>query len=303
MNLSYEYYKVFYYAARYLNISKAAKVLSTSQPNVSRTIKKLEEDLGCKLFVRTNSGVSLTKQGETLYRHVREASRQLSIGEAEIASETDAKNKSISIGFPTSFTFSNQGFNIIHPIRQFYEDHPDIHLLIVNKATPDLISDVDDGLLDLAVISSSILRHLHDTTEQTILKFRDRVIAGNKYRDEFTGPLPISYFLDYPVIGYVENTETYDIYDQYFAAKGHVFQKSIEVTNPDQALSFVKNNMGIGCVPDFLADPAIEAGLVFAPKITDRLPQRKIVVIRNETSGNSAAAILEDYIISFFREK
>ena len=93
MNNSFEYYKVFYYVARYLNISKAAKVLSTGQPNVTRTIKKLESSLGCELFVRTNSGVILTKQGETLFQHIKEAFRQIDIGESKIEEETNTAKK------------------------------------------------------------------------------------------------------------------------------------------------------------------------------------------------------------------
>ena len=61
MSVSYEYYKVFYYVARYQSISKAAKVLCNSQPNITRTIRKLEAELGCELFHRTPRGVTLTR--------------------------------------------------------------------------------------------------------------------------------------------------------------------------------------------------------------------------------------------------
>ena len=301
MDHSYEYYKYFYYVARYLNISKAAKVLATSQPNVTRAVKKLEASLGCILFVRTNNGVSLTEQGEILNRHVSEAFRLLDAGESEISASSKNTNRNISVGFPLSFSYTSPQFNIILPIRQFYTDYPDIHLSIVNKATPELISSVREGSLDIAVISSSHTQRLKEMAAHTILRFRDAIIAGNKYRGEFTGPLPLSHFLSYPVIGYVHGTETSELYDQYFAAQGHVFHTSIDVTNPDQALSFVQNNMGIGCVPEFVAVPAIKAGQVFSPEITDDLPQRTISIIRNKFSGSSTAALLEDYIIRYFR--
>ena len=42
MYISYDYYRVFYYVARYGNVSKAAKLLLSNQPNLTRTIKKLE---------------------------------------------------------------------------------------------------------------------------------------------------------------------------------------------------------------------------------------------------------------------
>ena len=45
MNVNFEYYKIFYYVARYHNFTKAAKVLGNSQPNVTRAMNCLEQQL------------------------------------------------------------------------------------------------------------------------------------------------------------------------------------------------------------------------------------------------------------------
>lgn len=45
MNSNFEYYKIFYYVAKYENLTKAATVLKTSQPAVTRTIHKLKMNL------------------------------------------------------------------------------------------------------------------------------------------------------------------------------------------------------------------------------------------------------------------
>lgn len=63
MAINYEYYKVFYYVAKYKKISLAAEQLYVSQPAVTQTIQKLEEQLGGKLMVRTKSGIELTEIG------------------------------------------------------------------------------------------------------------------------------------------------------------------------------------------------------------------------------------------------
>ena len=56
MNLNLEYYKVFYYVAKYKSITLAAEKLSLSQPAVSQSIRHLEEEVGTPLFVRTARG-------------------------------------------------------------------------------------------------------------------------------------------------------------------------------------------------------------------------------------------------------
>ena len=61
MLTSLDYYRIFYYVAKYRNFTRAADVLLTSQPTVTRTIKNLESDLGCRLFIRGKRGVTLTR--------------------------------------------------------------------------------------------------------------------------------------------------------------------------------------------------------------------------------------------------
>ena len=67
---NFEYYKIFYYVAKYQNFTLAAKALASSQPSVSRCIQMLENELGCRLFVRTKRGVVLTAEGEQLFQYV-----------------------------------------------------------------------------------------------------------------------------------------------------------------------------------------------------------------------------------------
>ena len=70
MDISYDYYRTFYYVAKYKSFTGAAEALLNSQPNITRTMKKLEKELGCTLFVRQRHGIALTPEGEKLYAHI-----------------------------------------------------------------------------------------------------------------------------------------------------------------------------------------------------------------------------------------
>ena len=70
MDISFEYYKIFYYVAKYENITKAAMVLKSSQPNVTRIIHILEDQLDCRLFLREPRGLKLTEEGKRLYANI-----------------------------------------------------------------------------------------------------------------------------------------------------------------------------------------------------------------------------------------
>ena len=84
MAISYDYYRIFYYVAKYRSFTRAAKVLMNSQPNITRTINNLEAELGCRLFLRSRTGVVLTPEGEQLFAHVQVAQEHLQAGETAI---------------------------------------------------------------------------------------------------------------------------------------------------------------------------------------------------------------------------
>ena len=67
--------KIFLAVATSNSFLEASNKLYISQPAISKSINKLEEELGVSLFYRANKGVSLTSDGEILLKYVRENSR------------------------------------------------------------------------------------------------------------------------------------------------------------------------------------------------------------------------------------
>ena len=98
MNQNLSSYLDFLYGCQCRNISKAAKELYISQPAISKSIQKLEENLGCKLFSRSSRGVVLTDEGQLLYGHVKEAFETLTLGEDKLKRSIDLGVGHLQIG-------------------------------------------------------------------------------------------------------------------------------------------------------------------------------------------------------------
>ena len=79
-----DYYRIFYYVAQCRSFTKAAELLDNSQPNITRCMNNLENELDCRLFVRSNRGVSLTPEGEKLFHYVAAGYKQILAGENQI---------------------------------------------------------------------------------------------------------------------------------------------------------------------------------------------------------------------------
>ena len=102
MNQNLSSYRIFYTVANSGNISKAAKELYISQPAISKSIQKLEESVGCKLFSRSSRGVVLTEEGRLLYSHVSEAFETLTLGEEKLRRSIELGVGHLKIGVSTT---------------------------------------------------------------------------------------------------------------------------------------------------------------------------------------------------------
>ena len=69
--MTLDYYRIFYYVAKYKSFSKAAQILHNNQPNISRTMNNIESEFGCKLLVRSHSGITLTPEFHKAYPQVK----------------------------------------------------------------------------------------------------------------------------------------------------------------------------------------------------------------------------------------
>lgn len=83
------------------SISKASEVLLTAMPNISRSIKKLESDLGITIFDRTTTGMKLTPDGEEFLNYAKETLSQIDRIE-KYYKEGNAKRQRFSISVPRS---------------------------------------------------------------------------------------------------------------------------------------------------------------------------------------------------------
>ena len=73
MNITYDYYRIFYYVAKYGSFTKAAEIIGNSQPNITRAMNNLESQTGLQLFIRNKRGIVLTPEGEQLFDHIKVA--------------------------------------------------------------------------------------------------------------------------------------------------------------------------------------------------------------------------------------
>lgn len=285
MNISYDSYRIFYYAAKYQGFTQAAGILGSSQPNITRTVKNLEAALGCKLFVRSNHGARLTPEGEKLYAHVSLAFEHIQAGEEELAA-----NQSLQSGIVTVAASEIALHCCLLPVLKAYRaKYPGVRIRVSNHSTPQAIEVLKDGLADFAVVTMP--RHFPKTLRlHKIMDIQELPVAGAAFSSLREKPLILKDLASFPLVGLGPHTATFGLYNQFFAEYGLTFQPDIETATADQILPMVKSDLGIGFVPEAFAQDDILAGNVFALSLKTPVPKHPICLLKQEKLPLSVAA-------------
>lgn len=295
MDINLEYYKIFYYVAKYENITKAAKALGSNQPNVTRIMKLLETQLHCKLFIREARGIRLTEEGERLYSHVEIAYKHLLNAQEEICRQDSQNGGTVEIGA----TETALHLFLLNALRDFKMKYPFIRIKIHNHTTPETIKLLIGGGLDFAVITTPFTTPGTLTCEK-VLDFEEILTGGTQYHDLRHASLDLKDIENYPLIGLGRESATYNMYKDFFIGQGLDMELDMEVATSDLMLPLLQNNLGIGFVPKELAMPLLEEGRLVQIPVHCKLPKRSIQIVSDKGRGKSYAA---DIFYRFLKSK
>ena len=285
MDVNYEYYKIFYYVAKYQNFTKAARALNNSQPNVTRAMNNLEQEINCTLFVRTNRGVFLTPEGEKLYQRGAVAMTQFQLAEEEMEECAGLEHGSISIGV------SEIALNIflLEKLKEFHMTYPKVRLKIRNHLTPQAIRAVKEGEIDFAIVTSPVT--VETPLKQVALKeFQEILVGGRSFSALAKHKLSFSDMCDQPLICLGKNTATYHFYEELFLRWGVAMKPEIEAATADQVLALVRNELGLAFLPEEMAQEAIRQGELISMPIKEKMPKRNVCMIYDGKRPMGAAA-------------
>ena len=144
--------KYFVEAANEQNISRAAAKLHVSQPAMSKQLKQLEEELGQKLFQRTNYHIQLTAEGLLLKRRAEDILEMVHKTKIEFENMDDEVTGDIYIGCAESDSIKY----IAKVAKNLQNKYPHIHYHIYSGNGEDLYYRLDGGLLDFSVTLQSV---------------------------------------------------------------------------------------------------------------------------------------------------
>lgn len=296
MQISLDAYRVFSCVAQYRSFTKAANALYTNQPNVTRTIKNLERELGCTLFLRTSRMVQLTPEGEALYAHIQPAMEQIAAGEAHLLRHAALKEGQIRIGVS-----ENALRHVLLPVLEdFRKAYPQIHLRILNSNSLQAMAALQERQVDFSLLTLPVdigprfaIRQLHTFQEVPICHETLAQTLPDRLTPEGLARLPL--------ISICKGSSSYRFYGDWFSSRGIPFRPDIEAATADQIPAMVRSRLGVGFVSRLAAESATEAGDIRILPLTVPSPRRIIALVKPKDAPLSiASAKLEEMLLTRF---
>ena len=140
--------RYFLAVAREENMTRAAERLHISQPSLSKEIKKLEEELGHTLFIRTNKSMRLNDEGMLLRKRAEDILGMVDKTAEEFSQLDDIVGGEVRIGCAESWLIKY----LARSIKAFKAQYPHFVFHIFSGDTEPVAERLDRGVLDLAVI-------------------------------------------------------------------------------------------------------------------------------------------------------
>ena len=244
MDQNLSQYKIFYEVAKAGNISKAAKELFISQPAISKSISKLEDNLEVALFTRNSRGVQLTEEGKLLFQHAKAAFEALNRGEQELKRVKDFNIGHLRIGVSNTLC----KYILLPYLKGFIEKYPHIKITIESQSTSHTVAMLEQQQIDLGLIAEPSNRR--PLLFNPIMEIQDIFVSTNSYLENLylREGRDTDLFQTGNILLLDKNNMTRKYIDEYLNVNELVPNQLLEVTTMDLLIEFAKIGLGIGCV-------------------------------------------------------
>ncbi len=233
--------------ARTRHFTRAAELAHVAQPSLSKQIHCLERELGSELFHRARGNVTLTPAGEVLVPFARRILADVETARLQVHELAELRQGRLRLGATPSLCTGP----LAHALACFRSSYPGIQLVIDESGSRDLVRQLAEGAIDLAVITSPL--HRGDPTLDTVPILREQLtVAVPGSMDLDLDSFRIDDLRDRPLVMFREG---YDLRSMTLAAcqrAGFQPRFAIEGGEMDAVLSFVEAGIGIAVVPSMV---------------------------------------------------
>lgn len=281
------YFQTFLTAAEAGSFSAAAARLALTQSAVSTQIRRLEEDLDCRLFERTGKSVVLSEAGHRLLPEARRLVELYAAMKDRAGPHADAAP--VELGAVSTV----QSTLLAEAMRHFRERFPDSHVNVVPGMSTQLLTQVDARELDVAVLIRPRLGLPPELKWVPLVRERFVGIAPAGAPRELRALVEAL-----PFIRYNRHSTGGQLVDQYLKRQRLWVREGMELDEPAVILQMVAAGLGCAIIPAELVPLREAAGVVQVPLPGGPLYREVGVLVRESALRRAPVAALIDAFVA-----
>jgi DNA-binding transcriptional LysR family regulator len=256
--------------AREEHLTRAAELLGVPQPTLSRSIARLEAELGVPLFTRPGRSITLTRHGWELLAAAERTLAGLAGPLARLTGEADPGSGRVALGFLHSLGRES----VPRLVKDFRARYPLIRFALVQDGGHGLVTRLRDGEIDLCLTAplprepDVLSRALIEQRIDLFLPAGHRLAAGQEAGGPGPG-VPLAAAADEDFIVMVPGYGLRTITDDLCRAAGFEPRITFEGEEADTARGLVGAGLGVSLLPataSALADSSVAAVRVSTPQ-------------------------------------
>lgn len=264
--------------AEYKSFTRAAEVLSLTQPAVSNHISQLEKECNAKLFVRGKGYVKLTQEGEIAVTYARRLKALYSKALSKIADEQKHGSR-----FRVGITHSSENSMISEVLGKYVNQFPHTTITIITDTINNLYEMLENYELDLAIVegkrlSSKLNYFMLDTDYLVCVLNNENPLSGQSMvtinelkKESMILRLPSSAtrrLFEATLISINESIDNFNI--------------SLEVDNVATIKELIRKNLGVSILPKSVCISDVKKGKLTVRPIENLTMMREVNIAYNK---------------------
>lgn len=244
---------VFFEISKSLNISRAAERIGLSQPSLTLTIQRLEQQIGTALLVRHKRGVTLTPAGKQLQNHTRQLIDSWEMVKSKTLASMQEVQGSLTLGLHPSVAL----YSLNRFLPKLLAQYPQLHIKLKHDLSRKIAEEVISSQIEIGIIINPV-RHpdliLHKLGDDFVKLWTTSNPSPNQDLNSPVGTL----------ICDPELLQTQDILKQ-LKKSGPPPQRLLTSNNLEVITDLTLHGAGVGIIPTRVATKWKEKGLTPYP--------------------------------------
>ncbi|MGH4019927.1 MAG: LysR family transcriptional regulator [Pseudonocardiaceae bacterium] len=233
--------------ARTRHFTRAAELMHVAQPSLSKQIHNLEKELGSELFHRARGNVSLTPAGEVLVPFARRILADVDMARLQLHELAELRQGRLRLGATPSLCTGL----LADALARFRQSYPGIELVVDESGSRDLVRQLAEGAIDLAVITSP--QHHGDPPLDTVPILRERLtLAVARDTEPDLVSVRVADLEHRPLVMFRDGYDLRSMTLNACQKAGFQPRFAVEGGEMDAVLSFVEAGLGVAVVPSMV---------------------------------------------------